>query len=193
MDEGFHLAELSRKLSNMIRIGNIHAVDAAQARAKVALQGDEIITKYLPWISGRAGQTATYSAPEVGEQCVLFSPDGETANGIILYGLFSDLLPAPAESSAIHRIIFKDGASISYNHETGDLDIDVKGNVHVAAAASVHITAPEDMSISGNVNIEGDVAVTGKVTSTGDMIAGGLSLQQHIHTGDDGGDTSAGR
>lgn len=42
----------------------------------------------------------------------------------------------------------------------------------------------------GDIATDGNITVTGDVTSSGDVVASGKSLVNHIHTGDDGGDTS---
>ena len=163
----------------------------------------------MPWIAGRAGQTAIFSAPEVGEQCLLISPDGETANAVIILGLYSNSKPQPADDKDMHRIKFKDGAAIEYNQASGDLKADVKGNVNIIAAKAVNInatmtvniTAPSDVNIEGNVNVTGNVAVEGGISATeamtaqgsiqaqGDVKAGNISLRTHTHQGDSGGTT----
>lgn len=50
--------------------------------------------------------------------------------------------------------------------------------VELTQGGAVNITAPGGVNISGSVTVSGDV------------IAGGISLDNHIHTGDSGGTTS---
>jgi len=41
----------------------------------------------------------------------------------------------------------------------------------------------------GNLTITGDLHVDGEITCTGDVVAGGISLINHTHPGDSGGNT----
>ena len=41
----------------------------------------------------------------------------------------------------------------------------------------------------GNLTITGDLHVDGEITCTGDVVAGGISLRNHTHPGDSGGNT----
>ncbi|MGV8340244.1 phage baseplate assembly protein V, partial [Pseudomonas aeruginosa] len=40
---------------------------------------------------------------------------GQTANGVVLNGLFSDLIPPNGDSDALHRTTYRDGAVIEYD------------------------------------------------------------------------------
>ena len=49
------------------------------------------------------------------------------------------------------------------------------------------------IDIKGNITIQGDVSITGGATATKDVVASGISLKSHTHTGDSGGSTSGPR
>ncbi|HEQ0226227.1 TPA: phage baseplate assembly protein V, partial [Pseudomonas aeruginosa] len=91
-------AALSRMIENLIRLGTIAAVDHAAQRVRV-LTGD-LLTGWLPWASPRAGADREWNAPTLNEQVLLFSPSGQTANGVVLTGLFSDLIPPNGDRDA---------------------------------------------------------------------------------------------
>lgn len=74
------LAELTRRLDNLIRLGTIAKVDHAAARCRVKSR------TWLPWIALRAGATLDWNPPTEGEQCVLFSPSGETIYRLTVNG-----------------------------------------------------------------------------------------------------------
>ena len=107
-------AELSRLLENLIRIGTILAVDLPRARCKV--QSGALQTRWLRWQTLRAGTTRTWDPPTVGEQCLLLSPSGNTENGIVLYGINSELIKPPSQSADTHRTDWPDGALCEYDH-----------------------------------------------------------------------------
>lgn len=111
------LVELSRRLENLIRIGTIHSVDHAAVRCRV--QSGALVTQWLPWIEHRAGQTTTWDPPTVGEQCIIFSPSGEPAGGIVLIGIDSAAIEPPSHSPDDHVTRFPDGTTISYDHVAG--------------------------------------------------------------------------
>lgn len=50
-----------------------------------------------------------------------------------------------------------------------------------------NVTLKGNLTITGNVNITGNVAVTGGMTATKDIVAGGISLMTHVHSGVQGG------
>ncbi|MCZ8010297.1 phage baseplate assembly protein V, partial [Pseudomonas aeruginosa] len=106
-------AALSRMIENLIRLGTIAAVDHAAQRVRV-LTGD-LLTGWLPWASPRAGADREWNAPTLNEQVLLFSPSGQTANGVVLTGLFSDLIPPNGDRDALHRTTYRDGAVIEYD------------------------------------------------------------------------------
>lgn len=64
-----------------------------------------------------------------------------------------------------------------------NLKASVGGTTTLNSSGNVDVTAPL-------TNIHGDLTVNGTVSATGDVSAGGISLRDHVHTGDSGGQTS---
>ena len=89
-DSSFALSEVIRKLANLIRIGKIEEIQGAQVRVKI----DRVITGWLP-IVGQAGDTSTWIPLTKGEQVVVFSPYGESAQAFVLRGLYYNDFPVP--------------------------------------------------------------------------------------------------
>lgn len=56
--------------------------------------------------------------------------------------------------------------------------------VELKQSGEIVITAPSGLTVNG------DISVNGSQTLTGDCIASGISLVNHVHTGDSGGTTS---
>lgn len=63
------------------------------------------------------------------------------------------------------------------------LALDNKGTRVLIKNGEVHVSAKK-------IVFDGDVLVNGAVTTTGDTVARGISVSQHTHTGDSGGETS---
>lgn len=134
------LIELSRRLENLIRIGTIHSVDHAAKRCRV--QSGKLVTQWLGWMEQRAGETTTWNPPTIGEQCAVFSPSGELANGIVFYGIPSDQIDTPSHAPEQHVIKFPDGAVFSYDHAASHLEISGINTASIIASESITHDTP---------------------------------------------------
>lgn len=172
------IADLRRRLDNMIRPGTIFAVDHATARCRV--KTGSIITGWLRYFVGRSGSVRRHSAPTSGEQCVVFSPSGEMAAGFVLVGLNCDQFPAPSDNPFLDSSTYSDGTWLGYDMGSGEM------TVVLAAGGKLILRAP------GGVQIEGNIDVAGTVTVSEDVIAGGVSLVNHRHGGVESGSSSTG-
>lgn len=196
------LADLARRVESLIRLGTVVAVDLETARIRVASGG--LTTAWLPWFERRAGTTRDWNPPTVGEQCMVLSPSGDPATGIVLTGLFSNAAPAPNDSGDESTREYPDGARITYNHAGGHLS--VTGIQTAVVEASKHVTVDcPNSTFTGNVLIEGKLTVeelltyrngllgfegggghgnvfTGNLTHVGgNLSSNGIVLHTHIH------------
>lgn len=206
------LADLARRLDNLLRLGTVAEVDHGQALCRVKSGG--ITTSWLPWIERRAGTTRTWSAPTVGEQVIVFSPSGEPAAGVVLTGLYTATNDPPSGTGNHHVMDFPDGARITYDHAASALAVTGIKTATVQASEHVTVDCPES-TITGNVLIQGTLTVQDLLTYqnglagsggssgngtviTGDLIhtqgelsSHGVVLHTHTHPGDSGGTTGA--
>lgn len=139
--ERFSLSDLERRLASVVRFATITEVDAANATARVTFGGDTS-SAWLRFSSGRSGGARVWSPPAVGEQVLVFSPNGDTGQGVIMGSLPSAEFPAPSSDGGTFRIDLA-GVSIS------------------VSGGAINITS------SGPVTITGDLVVTGDVTAGG--------------------------
>ena len=174
--DGFVQAENERIQSNLIRLGTVVELDEKNARIRVESAGQE--TGWVPWATGRAGATSHWSAPRKGEQVMLLSPYGDMAQGVAMLGVYSDAHPAPADSQDVERTTYPDGTTVTYDSAAHELRIE-------AGSAKIFITCTDaTVTASGKVELDTpEVHVTGDVKVDGDVVAGSVSLRQHIHTG----------
>lgn len=208
-------AETERVQANMVRIGRVTEVDAANARAKLKVGG--LDTDWLPWGVARAGGTRTASAPTVGEQRLVFSPYGDTAQAVIGPAIYQNAHPTPAANGNQEVVVFPDGTRVEYDHAANKLQIDVAGNALVVinckqatvkADTSVTLDTPDTfckgrltvdglltykagMSGSGGSGAElsGDFKVTGSVFTHNSKNVG--STHTHLGVQPGGGTTGA--
>lgn len=152
------ISKLEKQLANLIKRGRVVAVDVENYRCKVNLEG--WLTGWLPWLTHRAGGNKTWHGPEVGEQVVVFSPNGNPTQGIVTLSLYQDDYKPPANSLDIDRTTYKDGAAFTYDRasSTYSLNIPARGKFLLTVGASTFeitnagwkVTTPDiDMQVGG--------------------------------------------
>ncbi len=109
------LADIERRVANMIRYGVVEQLD--EEGAKVRVRSGGILTDWLKWRTQRAGPDSDWWAPEVGEQVVILSPDGEMNQALILGSINSNQFPPPGNRKTLHRVTYQDGAVKEYDRE----------------------------------------------------------------------------
>ena len=164
----YKITELSRKLSNIIRFGIIHETDYQSK--KVRVKSGDLITNWLDFATLRAGNVKVWNPPEKDEQVMILSPDGDLSQGVVLPSLFRDMFPALSNKGTDTIVEFADGTEIKYDSEAHKLTA-------ALTAGSAEITAPDGVTVIGNLS------VNGTITSTGDQLAGAISQQTHVHGG----------
>jgi len=110
------LADIERRVANMIRYGVVEQLD--EEGAKVRVRSGGILTDWLKWRTQRAGPDSDWWAPEVGEQVVILSPDGEMNQALILGSINSNQFPPPGNRKTLHRVKYQDGAVKEYDRES---------------------------------------------------------------------------
>jgi phage baseplate assembly protein V len=171
----FNLGEVQRQLANLIRVGKVVELDEANARVKVQASG--LTTAWLPWGAARAGATRKTSMPTVGEQVVVFSPYGDTAQGVVGFSLYQDNNPAASDSKDKERTIYPDGSVVEYDSASNKLTVTVAeaGNVVINCKVA---TVNADTSVTVNTNkatihAESNVKLdTPEVNITGNLVCG---------------------
>lgn len=126
MARSFEDAELSRKLNNLIRIGTVEKVDCVAAKVCVKIVSDTS-KNWLPWITTRAGEDRSWSAPSIGEQVIVLSPSGETAKGVVLPAIYYKKYPPPKGSKKkVSGFIFKDETVVYYDRNGHKFTVSIK-------------------------------------------------------------------
>jgi len=67
-----------------------------------------------------------------------------------------------------------------YVYIKGTCDVTVEGTINIYSPSQVTLKTPQ-------LNLDGNLNVQGTITSTGDVIAAGISLDNHVHGGVQGG------
>lgn len=174
---GMNIADLARLLENIVRFGTVEAVQMQPPRVQV--KSGNITTAWRPWLNLRAGADREWDPPTIGEQVVLLSPSGNLAQGVVLTGLFSDLIPANGDRDGLHRRTYRDGAVIEYDSIAHRLRaiLPEGGITDLTSTGGINITGP--INHVGDYTQQGNQAVTGTVTVSEDVIAADISLRNH--------------
>ncbi len=173
------LAELERRMANIVLTGTI--IEADYSIARVRVKAGEIETGWLPWITQRASKDSDWWAPEVGEQVLLLCPNGSPELGVVQPAIYQTAHPAPESNENVRKAVFEDGTAISYDRTAHLLTINVAGGVgakfHLISEGDGEITSTGDLKLKGaTITMEGPVTQTG-----GDMTSDGISAQGHTH------------
>jgi len=103
LEHNFAIAELNRRLANIMRIGLVKEIDYKKARVRVKV--GEFLTDWLPWVTARAGEDRSWFPVSIGEQVIVLSPYGELSLGVVLPAIYQ----APPESKKeVSSVVFKD-------------------------------------------------------------------------------------
>ena len=149
-EQGFTLNDLGRRLANIIRIGTISEIDFETAKARVKI-GD-LETNWLPWINSNSGNNNSWNPPEIDEQVIILSPSGELNQAVILPSLYKS--NASGNLPNIQSITYKDGSKVSFDHNSGNLTLDIKGNTTIKVTGNAEIEAA-NITLKGNTDLGG--------------------------------------
>ena len=134
LDHNFAIAELNRKLANIIRIGLVKEVDYEKARVRVKI--GEFITDWLPWVTARAGEDRNWFSPDIDEQVIVLSPFGELSLGVVLPAIYQEKYPPPENKKEINSVKFQDGTKFTYDKENHHLEIEVVDKITLKVGES---------------------------------------------------------
>ena len=172
---GMNIADLARLLENIVRFGTVEAVQMQPPRVQV--KSGNITTAWRPWLNLRAGADREWDPPTVGEQVVLLSPSGNLAQGVVLTGLFSDLIPANGARAGLHRRTYRDGAVIEYDSIAKHLRATLPGTAEVIAEGDIDVTSNANISAValGDINLNSGGNIT--ITAVGEVVINGAAVR----------------
>lgn len=164
----------------MLRLATVEQV-RTEAPARCRVRTGDLLTDWLPWLTLRAGGAtgATWWAPVQGEQCLLLAPGGDLLQAVVLPGIYSDAMDAPSDNADVMMMQWSPDDHLTYMD--GGLTIQCVDQIVLKVGeASVEITESAIRLSAGGATLE---LSGGVVTAASDVIAGGVSLISHIHTG----------
>ncbi len=199
------LAELNRRIDNLLRIGTIDEVKGDLCRVKTG----ELLTQFRPFFTRRAGAAKTSWRPTVGEQVMLLSLSGDLTNAYILPALYSDEYHEPDDNDNRERTTYPDGAVIEYDPDVSALTVKGIKTATVQARELVTIDCPNSVftgnvqvkkkltvdagaKVTGAIEHKGEMTNSGGVAITGGANIDGINFGTHKHGGVDTGSGTSG-
>lgn len=193
------IALQSANLRTHPKIGTISGYDKNKQAIKVLLQPEAVETGWLPlgtlWVG--AGWGLVF-APKLGTQVEVNFVDGHPDAGSANLRFFSNLEPGPAAEAGEMWLVHEQGQSFKVTND-GKLTIsdghgatvtlDGAGNIVSQATQWTH-TGPVEFKSA--VHFDDNVQVDKTLTATTDVIGGGKSLKNHLHTGVTSGTSNSG-
>jgi phage baseplate assembly protein V len=176
--------DILRQLANLIRFGTVQTV----AGKRVQVQVGGLLTRPIPWVSPRAGKTKTWSPPDIGEQVMVLSPNGDLGAGVAIGGIFCDAYDIPVDANANTVVMaFSDGAVLLYDQAAHLLKANLPADGRVVVTAAGGLTFTGDVTIDGALSVshaatfQQSIHAAQDITSDTDVKAGSVSLTNHAH------------
>ena len=145
MNSYFQLAEIERRLVNLLRLGLVVAVDPDLALLKTKV--GELETGWVPWLTSRTAAERTWRIPEMGEQILILSPAGEMEHAVVLPAFYQEHFPTPNTNPQQTSIHFADGAIVTYDKASHAKTLNLPSGGTVAVDASGGITLYGDVTL----------------------------------------------
>ncbi|MGB0694000.1 MAG: phage baseplate assembly protein V [Rhodospirillaceae bacterium] len=144
----FHLAELNRRLENMVGVARIAAVDHGSARLRLDINGR--LSGWLPWPAEIGKDYRMWRPLREGTQVAFQAPGGDPANAVITKILYSDDRPAPETDPDSTLVQFDDGTFVRYDagsktltaYSDGDLTVECLGVLRLRSSSEIKLDAP---------------------------------------------------
>jgi phage baseplate assembly protein V len=176
--------DIPRQLANLIRFGTVQTV----AGKRVQVQVGGLLTRPIPWLSTRAGKTKTWSPPDIGEQVMVLSPNGDLGAAVAIGGIFCDAYDIPRDANANTVVMaFGDGAVLLYDQAAHLLKATLPADGRVVVTAAGGLTFTGDVTIDGALSVshaatfQQSIHAAQDITSDTDVKAGSVSLTNHAH------------
>lgn len=175
------LADLERRVANMVKIGVI--AEADHSARKIRVQAGGMTSAWLPWPAEVGRNFKRWRPLRVGQQVVMLAPSGELAQAVVVGMLYSSSVDAPANSPDRDLVEFDDGTRLEYDSAAHKLTATVKGSAEITTDTTLKANAGTDAEVTagGNVNATAGAAInlsapainlTGAVTIAGPLAAG---------------------
>ena len=141
------LRDLERMVSRLIQVGTVTDVDYPAKRVKVEIGDRE--SYWLRFSTTRAGADRSWWPPTVGEQVMVYAPNGDAVAAVVGDSLYQQDHDAPADQGTIRRTTYGNGTVVELDKSSGLLRVQHPGKLQVQADGDIEITAGGNVTITG--------------------------------------------
>ena len=167
-----------------VRIGQISSYDPNRYQAKCLIYPEMHETGWLAIGTKLVGSGyGMLIGPTQGDLVLVHFVDGDYNMGIIGDSFFTAAMPPPSPVQSGEVLILHASGSFFKIPVDGDIDLSTVANMNLTVAGNLVANVNGTVTItSPTINLDGNVSVSGTITATGDVVAGGISLENHYHT-----------
>lgn len=173
----------------MLKFGRISDMNAEKGMARVYLDGDGIVTNWLPISFMRSGDSVKVSFPLAINEHVWCIMDENCEYGVIGGAIYSVMTVPPQSADQKLIIHLSNNSQISLNVNDGTLNIYCAGDISLSGRKiTLNSKTDIEMKAVSNINITtptvtmSDALDVGNLKSNNDVTAGTISLKLHTHT-----------
>ena len=165
----FVLADLKRKLKNIVYVASIVSTKSADGKALATVRvGESEESAFFPVLAFSSSFRKHWIPIRKNEQVLMLHPFGNANKGYMIRGIFNKSAKEPVGASNTAEVIeFEDGARFVYDTSTSTLTVTGVKQLTVRA---------ENIVLDGEVVITGNLNVNKKIT---DKLG---NLTDHFHT-----------
>ncbi|MCC5811202.1 MAG: phage baseplate assembly protein V [Ectothiorhodospiraceae bacterium] len=139
--------ELERRMVRLVQVGTVVDVDYPAQRVQVRI--GERDSAWLRFTTRRAGEDRTWWPPTVGEQVLVFAPNGEAVAAVAGDSLYQQDFDAPSDDEGVRRTVYGNGTEVELDKNEDVLRVKHPGAVEVEAEGDVSITAGGTLTLQG--------------------------------------------
>ena len=167
-----------------VRIGQISSYDPNRYQAKCLIYPEMHETGWLAIGTKLVGSGyGMLIGPTQGDLVLVHFVDGDYNMGIIGDSFFTAAMPPPSPVQSGEVLILHASGSFFKIPVDGDIDLSTVANMNLTVSGNLAANVNGTVTItSPTINLDGNVSVSGTITATGDVVAGGISLENHYHT-----------
>lgn len=169
----------------LLRVGKISSINYENGTARVTYEDkDGSTTPEIPFLAWE------FWMPKIEDQVLVGHLSNGSSRAVIIGPFWYDGHRPHQGREGLYRKEFtnekgKDGAE--YDAKAASYTIKAGGCTIVLRDGKATITAPNGIRALADMTAAGDLTVEGAATVTGDVTGGGISLDNHTHTGVHGG------
>ena len=192
-----------------VRLAIVSSYDPDNYCAKVRIQPEDTETGWLPVVSPWVGNGwGVFAPPTVGDLVEVQFQEDDFEAGFICQRFFNDSDRPLSVNSGEFWLVHQSGSFLKF-HNDGTVELNTQSNLIATVGGNANLTVAGNMTtnVSGNITetapnitLNGNVTINGPLTQgkggnggecqlqgplhvVNDVTAGGISLENHTHSG----------